>query len=132
MSWFATVHRVSGERASWVAYVDADDEVYVWSPDLGRFARSEGLTADLDWAQNLTYVPISPERARHLCDEGVVGRIQGSATDWVRDELESAPSVALDAVLPSGASVPGNAETPRPASQPPGRAASADEGLLRC
>jgi|GEM_PF-7003845 hypothetical protein len=97
---FATVHPDRQAPAAWVAYIDNHDQAYVWVPELDRFAFNDAITNDLAWHHELHLRAISPLKARELCDDRTIGRIDDPADRWLLDDLADAPALAADRILP--------------------------------
>lgn len=88
---FFTTHRTLGGPPVWLALVDEEASVYVWSPDLGRFVFHDVLTGDLSTSGQVALTPVSPDEAARICASRRVGKLNdhlASALDRLRAEKD--------------------------------------------
>lgn len=85
---FYTTHRIPGGPPVWLALVDEDASVYVWSPDLARFVFHQALTSDLNIEGSVHLAPASPQEAAEICSLGQVGKLDGEMAS-VLDRLRT-------------------------------------------
>lgn len=93
---------------TWVAYEDlAQENLYVYVPNTGRFHLNDPLSVDYYVDQELSYQPITPAEAAAAIKAGVVGRIDERRKGFLVDQFRADdPSRTLTVEKALGAAAP--------------------------
>lgn len=118
---FYLVHDPDGDRDVWLAWEDtAQVRIYVYSPNLGEFVRSDAVAHDFYWDMEMQYHPVDVEEAARIVGAGQVGKLD-ARVGWQKGILDRL-SVGDDRKTPAELL---GASRIRPARISPQRAAKA-------